>query len=674
MYDFFIDLCGSQERYDTILVDYSQIFKRMKTVSPLFSRLKGLFALLLVVSVIGPSCTPEGVINKTKYNGEKVTYTCDDFKADVENLVGSNSNTADLVVAEYDNSDFDYYYLEPGQWEIKDGMLNFRLSQDFEYEKFLTKGVAVHVIAKYKSLDHLAAIENPSEGEIGMLVVDEEYYNSHKNPFLLYQVPVPADADGRQISLEFSIVKYKKGKIKKEYCNTVEVPLGTATPACCTFQPWENTDLQSVIEMPEVEIPDERYRYRGFTGTLDFIFPMNSTKFDKDLLATAIEKHVRVYDSLGYNVSSISLEGYASLGGKEAFNQKLSQRRAKAVYDQLVKSMRDTSMQIEFAGKGEDWNRLVLLTKTSALTGDEQQQVLNIANGAGTVDEKEAEMRKLKFWDKLVDEVVVNTRHTFVTFNFDYATDKMWVEYYQAQMPVISDELYNIASREMTVSRWKGGDTKKGLKVLDILIGNNKKPNLFAMRSTYHFGANNIKSAISDIEQALLLDKGNLQYALAGLAYKTKFATTYSIEERMDMLNMYNDYVDKYPNNRSLFLNRSVMMDKAGYVSGALKEYDDLLEGQDPTAANLNNRGVAKLRTNRITEAEADFIAALEKDQALAEAYYNLAVIYAMRGLTDKAAQHMRDAVRYDSKLKDGIWSNNAFRVVRESDSFTEFR
>ncbi len=646
----------------------------MRADTLLFLQRKGMSVMVITLAVLIASCTPEGVINKTKYNGEKVTYTCDDFKADVDNLAGSNSTAASLVVAEYDNSDFDYYYLEPGQWEIKDGNLNFRLAQDFEYEKFLTKGTAIHVIAKYKSLDHLAQIENPNSGEIATLVVDEEYYNAHKTPFMLYQIPVPADADGRQITLEFSIVKYKKGKIKKVFCNSVEVPLGIASPACCSFQPWENTDLQSVIEMPEVQIADERYRYRGFTGTLDFIFPMNSTKFDKELLATAIRNHVRVYDSLGYAVTSISLEGYASLGGKETLNQKLSERRAKAVYDDLVASLKDTSIQIEFSGKGEDWERLMLLTKTSALGADEQQLVMNIANGAGGNDEKEAEMRKLPFWTKLVDEVIVNTRHTFVTFNFDYAPSKMWVEYYQAQMPVISDELYNIASRELTVSRWKGGDAKKGLKVLDILIGNNKKPNLFAMRSTYHFGSNDVSSAIADIEQALLLDKDNLQYALAGLAYKTKFATSYAIEERMDMLNMYNDYVDKYPNNRSLFLNRSVMMDKAGYVSGALKEYDNLMEGQDPTAANLNNRGVAKLRTNRITEAEADFVAALEKDPNIGEAYYNLAVIYAMRGLTEKSAQHLRDAVRINKNLKDGVWNNDAFRVVRESDTFNEFR
>ncbi len=85
------------------------------------------------------ACTPEGVINKTKYNGEKITNTCDSFKEEVQAIMDANSNTARLVVAEYDNSDIDYYYLEPGQYEIKDGMLNFRFIGDLEYEKYLTK-------------------------------------------------------------------------------------------------------------------------------------------------------------------------------------------------------------------------------------------------------------------------------------------------------------------------------------------------------------------------------------------------------------------------------------------------------------------------------------------------------------------------------------------------------
>lgn len=623
------------------------------------------------------ACTPEGVINKTKYNGEKITNTCDAFKEEIQGITNANSSTK-LVVAEYDNSDFEYYYLEPGQFEIKDGFLNFRLIGDIEFEKYLTKGIAITIAGTYESVEMLRSMENPQSGDVGMLKVDREYYDANKDPVFMYKMPIDgntADLNGKKIKLTFTVAKYKKGKLKKVFCKSDEVPLGPITPACCDAYPWDQADPQSVISMPEVKIDDENYKYRGFTGTLDLIFPENSVKFDQNLLTTAIQDYIQRYSKAGYKVSSIDLEGWASLGGVEERNQQLSERRANAVYVDLKKSLTDSSLNITASGRGEDWSRLVLLTKASALSTDEQNQVLAIANGAGTNDEKEAQMRTLKFWEKLVDEVIVNTRHTFVTFKFDYAPDKMWVENYPSQMPVISDELVKVANETMTIGAYKtGGDSKKGMRVLDILIGNNKKPNLFAMRSTYQFGMRNVDGAIKDIDEALALDKTNMQYALAALAYKTTYAKNYTSEQRFEMLDMYNDYIVRYPDNKSLYFNRAVMMDKVGYISGALAEYGELLEGNTPTAANLNNRGVAKLKTMRTTEAEADFLAALDKDNKLAVAYYNLALIYAYRGLTDKTVNHLNKAISIDEKLKDGIWKNPAFAIMKDSPKFDTFR
>ncbi len=632
----------------------------------------GAFTLLAFAA-----CTPEGVINKTKYNGEKITNTCDSFKEEIQGIVSANSNSAKLIVAEEDNSDVDYYYLEPGQYEIKDGSLNFRLIGDLEYEKYLTKGIAITIKGSYNSLDHLNSMEKAPNGEIGSLMIDRAYYDANKEPVFMYKMPIAgnaADLNGKQVKLAFTVAKYKKGKLKKVLCNSQEVPLGPIGPACCTFQPWDGADPQSVITMPDVKIDDENYKYRGFTGTLDLIFPENSVKFDQNLLTTAIKDYIKKYTDVGYKATNINLEGWASLGGLESRNQELSERRAKAVYDDLRKTLADSTVEMTSAGRGEDWNRLLLLTKASALNTEEQQAVLNIANGAGTNDEKEAEMRKLTFWKKLVDEVIVNTRHTFVTFKFDYAPNKMWVEYYPSQMPVISDELVRVANETMTVGVYKeGGDSKKGMRVLDILIGNNKKPNLFAMRSTYQFGSNNFQAAIKDIDDALALDQNNMQYALAALAYKTKYANNYTLDQRVDMMNQYNDYVVRYPDNKSLYFNRAVMMDKIGYISGALAEYSELLEGATPSAANLNNRGVAKLKTMRTTEAEADFFAALDKDNNLAVAYYNLALVYAYRGLTSKTVTHLQKALDRDPSLKSRISSNPAFAVMKNNPEFAKF-
>lgn len=651
----------------------------MKNLFPFADGIKAPIFLMGAAAVMAFSaCTPEGVINKTKYNGEKITNTCDSFKEEIQSIISANSNTAKLVVAEEDNSDIDYYYLEPAQYEIKDEVLNFRLAGDLEYEKYLTKGVAITVKASYSSLDHLNSMEKSPSGEAGALKVDRVYYDANKEPVFMYKMPLAVsekDLSGKQIKLSFTVEKYnKKGTKKKVLCNSQEVPLGPVSPACCTFQPWDGANPESVIALPDVKINDENYKYRGFTGTLDLIFPENSVKFDQNLLTTAIKDYIKKYTDVGYKVTSINLEGWASLGGKEDKNQELSERRAKAVYDDLKKSLADSTIEVTSAGRGEDWNRLTLLTKASALNGEEQQAVLNIANGAGTNDEKEAEMRKLAFWKKLVDEVIVNTRHTFATFKFDYAPDKMWVEYYPSQMPVISDELVRVANETMTVGAYKeGGDLKKGMRVLDILIGNNKKPNLFAMRSTYQFGGGNFQAAIKDIDDALALDNNNMQYALAALAYKTKYANNYTLDQRMEMMDQYNDYAVRYPDNKSLYFNRAVMMDKIGFISGALAEYDELLDGSTPSAANLNNRGVAKLKTMRTTEAEADFLAALDKDNTLAPAYFNLALIYAYRGLSSKTVEHLQKAIDRDATLKGRIASNPAFSVMKGNPEFQKF-
>ncbi len=652
-----------------------------KTVTNLMGSVPAYLIFPVMLALLFTACTPEGVINKTKYQGEKITNTCEQFQEEVDALISANSNTAQLVVAEYDNSDLGYYYLEPGQFEIKDGMLNWRFAGDLEYDKYLHKGVAVIVTADYESLDHLKGMEKTNSGQIGSLTIDRDYYEANKEPFFKYSMPITGNEkaiEGKQIKLKFTVLRYKKnGDVKKVFCDSDENPIGPVTPPAVTFQPWDKANPTSVISLPEVDIEDEKYRYRGFTGTLDLIFPENSVKYDEEKLSMAIQDYIKKYQGLGYQVSNINLEGWASLGGDEARNQTLSERRAKAVYEDLVAALADSTIEISYAGRGEDWNRLVLLTKASALNGQQQGEVLGVANGAGTNDEKEAEMRKLEFWETLVEEVIVNTRHTFVTFKFDYQPDKMYVEYYPSQMPVISDELVRIASESMVIGAYgtnNGQSEKGGQKTLDILIGNNKKANLFAMRSTYMFAQDNVMGAIDDIDEALSLNGSNMQYAMASLAYKTKYASTYSLEQRLKMMDQYNDYAVRYPDNAGLMFNRAVMMDKIGFISGALTEYDELLEGADPSAANMNNRGVAKLKTMRVTEAEADFLAAIDKDASIAEPYFNLSLIYAYRGFSGKSAEYLGMAVDRDASYKEGIFTNPAFRVVKESSKFDRFR
>lgn len=633
---------------------------------------------LLTVSYLLSGCGPEGLINKTKYNGKKVTNTCKNFETEAKAMLASNMGQTTLRVSEYDNSQFDYFYLEPGQYEIKGDTLYFRMIGDMEYGKYLTKGVAVHVTAEYSSQEHLKNIESEPQGQLGMLVIDESYYKANNTPFFLYKIPVGKKLDGRQVILKFSIVQYKKGKVAKVFCNTVEVPLGPMEPNCCTDQPWEQVNTGSLVILPDINIKDENYRYKGFQGTLDLIFPMSSTKFNENELTDVITNYLAKYEAEGFKANTINIEGYASQGGTEEFNQKLSEARSLAVFNDLTKKMpkeKAETIKIEYSGKGEDWERFDLLTKTAVMTDEERKQVLTISASSATKDEKEAELRKLPHWDKLVKEVLENCRHTFITFTFDYQPDKMYTEMYPSKMPVISPELYNVATKKMTIGKYiKGTDAQKGLRVLNMLIPNNEKANLFAMRCTYLFGINDIASAIKDIEKAQSLDKNNQDYAMASLAFKTKFASNYSLDERMKMLDAYNDYAIKYPNNKGLYFNRAVMMEKVGFISGALAEYSNLITESSKTATGLNNRGVAELKTNRFAEAEADFKEAISLDPSQAEPYFNLALIYAYKGLPDKCVENLDKAIEINPKYKDDVMTNPVFSVMRDNPKFSKYK
>ncbi len=183
------------------------------------------------------------------------------------------------------------------------------------------------------------------------------------------------------------------------------------------------------------------------------------------------------------------------------------------------------------------------------------------------------------------------------------------------------------------------------------------------MRSTYYFGNNDVTNAIKDIESAIALDKTNNQFALTALAYKTKVSSSYELNDRMALLEQYNEYMGSNPGDKALMMNRAVMMDKVGFISGALAEYENLMKGEESASA-FNNRGVAKLKTNRFTEAEMDFMEAIQKDPKLAEPNFNLALIYAYRGLPSKAMASLDKAIQLNPKMKALIPSNPVFNVM----------
>ncbi|MEM7370359.1 MAG: OmpA family protein [Bacteroidota bacterium] len=635
-------------------------------------------ALGVVLSVLA-SCKPDGFINKVKYRGEKYVNTCETFTNEVNRLVQNNNDASKLQVSEYDNSDFDYFYLEPGQFEIVGDTLMFRLDQDLAYAHYLDKGVAVHVNASYQSPENLAAGQG---GDLGTLIITRDYYIQNYKPFFLYKIPLAGkQVEGKQISLSFAIAQYdKNGKLKKYFCETDATPIGTAQPACCNAANWQSTLLQSVIAVPPISADQEDFVYKGFTGTIDVMFQESSSalKDDSTFSVDIIQTHIEKYKGKAYNVNYLDLTGYASPGGKEAYNQKLSQRRADALKEGL-KALNGhiEGLELNAVGKGEDWDRVKLLTKVSSLSPQQKEETLIICNDESlTNDQKEALLRKVAFWDVLVEEVLIKARHTFAFMDFEYGGNLPELPRYTERHPITSQSLEDVAATIISAKPYtEGMNVDEGFTTVDEILREKASPNLYAVRATYHLANDDIQKAISDLETAgRFRDQNASKYTQAVQGYQVLFADNYTADEKKSMLQNMDKLAKDNPGDRTIFFNRAVLMDKVGNVGGALAEYDALLNGYEPTPVQLNNRGVARLKANRVSEAEADFMAATQAEPNLSEAWFNLAATAAYKGFTRKTLEYLDKAVAIKSDYKDMIFNNPVFSVISEDPRFDKYR
>ncbi|RMG67463.1 MAG: hypothetical protein D6722_13115 [Bacteroidetes bacterium] len=637
------------------------------------------FALVILAL---SACKPDGFINKVKYDGEKYINTCETFTNAVNQLSERNSGSNILRVSQYDNSDFTYFYLEEGQFEIKGDTLYFRLVKDLEYPQYLAKGVAVHVNATYQALPNLQGLSSPASGDLGTLVVDEAYYLANRRPFFMYKIPLGGQQlEGKQVSLSFAIAKYdKKGALKNYYCETNTQPIGVVQPACCGAQPWQPTALQTIVDMPALEVAPERFLYEGFTGTVDVMFDEASADVDDDstFSVDAIQMFVDKYKKADYLPTYLSMTGYASPGGRESFNQTLSEKRAETVKAALEALNEEiANLEVTAVGKGEDWARVRLLTLVSSLNEDQQAEVLAIVDDTAlTNDEKEAKLRKVDFWDTLVEEVLIKARHTFTFMDFDYEGAVKTLKRYTERLPLTSKQLETLATEPIEAKPYSEGmNPAAGLAHLDSILTQTATPNLYAMRATYYLAQNDVTNAISDLEKASRFRDGKAgAYNMAITGYKVLFADSYTFEEKKALYEELNQATAQDQTNRPLFFNRAIVMERLGLTSKALTEYQNLLEGYEATAAQLNNRGVARMKAYRITEAMADFNAALASDAELAEAYFNLAVASAYQGLTRQTLEYLDKAVARNTDYKGMIFNNPAFSVMSEDPRFDKYR
>ncbi len=648
-------------------------------LSPL-SRLLCSAALGLFVIAFS-SCRPDGFINKVKYDGEKYVNTCTTFKEDVEKLIAKNSDPLILKVAQYDNTDFRYFYLEPGQFEQVGDTLIFRLDKDLEYKTYIAKRVAVHINASVEAGPNMERFDGNSTEELGTLVIDEAYLEENSLPYFSYKFPLHGKTiAGKQILLSFAIAKYdKNGEVKEYFCQTDANPIGTAKPSCCTAKRWENSRLQSIVDLPEIETKEENFKYESFTGTLDVQFEESSADLEDDSTfdASLIQYYVDKYKNYEFNLQRVDLTGYASPGGRENYNQGLSTKRANSLQSGLQILNKDMKeLEVTALGKGEDWERVKLLTRVSSLNKEEQEEVLEICNNAElSNDEKEAQLRRVDFWETLVEEVLIKARHTFAIMDFDYKGQVPTLKRYVQRHPVASSRTEEVAQKVFNLKPVdQAEDMEDEFDELEEVLRETASPNLYALRATYHVAKQDYEAAVADLEKASRF-RGNssemFQPTIAG--YKVLFANDMEFDEKVDLYENLKLMISNNSKQASLSNNLSIMMDKVGYLSGALDNYEKM-DSENAGARYLNNRAVSKMKANMITEAEVDLLAALKLEPSNGPVLFNLACLNAYEGNTIATIDYLDKAIAVNPDYRDMIFNNPVFSVLSETPRFDKYR
>lgn len=121
------------------------------------------------------------------------------------------------------------------------------------------------------------------------------------------------------------------------------------------------------------------------------------------------------------SLNGITINSYASPDGELRLNQNLTKRRSESTYSYLTREMRrlDVSFKEEDLFKKqaleEDWDGLKRLVSASDLP--DKSQALSIITSARSVEDKEAELRKLDSWETILDEIMPKLRRSDMILN-----------------------------------------------------------------------------------------------------------------------------------------------------------------------------------------------------------------------------------------------------------------
>lgn len=595
------------------------------------------------------ACQPKIITQLPKVEVQD-SFTCQDFQQLLRNVVKSNQSTF-FAPSKYDNSSFPYLIIEPGQYMIQNDSLFFRLHKDINYEEILDNGNSV--------LAQLYEDKTPDASFlIGTTTLTKSYYQQHRNPYFAYKFALDGhEIQGKQLTLLFSHVD------SSLHFNNTPCEVSTSIQlACCNGEAWKDVDLKLSIALPKLEIAAQTYHYAGFTGVLDITFDNNSSAIqNSQMMLDRVQNQINRFKGLDYKIEQISISGYASINGDSLSNQQLSASRAEALYKGLV--VQNPNANITYEGKGEDWKLTKKLLAELEMDDKQKQKVRNILTSSNSDDEKEQALISLNLGGTFWEDILAPTRHTIALLEFSYQGKAASLTAYPDSLPLESSVLEEAALWQIGIAPYEeGANVERQLEAVSVLLSEKPSAELYAIRASYLIAINEYEKALQAIKKAEELE--GTKWRLFKWAFMLNAFDKLSTLDQ-NALTQELKKATQENNSTQALAYMAVLQTKLGNITEALDNWQKLKTIRSLDAEELNNIAILLIQTQQLHSAEDHWQAARLKDPNLAEAQYNLAVLWAYRGFTEKAAKYIHGALELQNEWLIDLKNNPAFEYVQ---------
>lgn len=180
--------------------------------------------------------------------------------------------------------------------------------------------------------------------------------------------------------------------------------------------------LQSDLNFAENMVPMAN-NYKKVTTTetsVDIVYKINDSKVSK-VAVTGLDGFKENVDETGKNdraTQHITVKGYASPDGPEAFNDKLSKARSESGKEAVAKLLQDSGLEVDAAAYGEDWDGLKELVENSDI--QDKNLILQVLSLYSSSAQRESEIKNMaSVFEELKSDVLPKLRRSKVVNSTD---------------------------------------------------------------------------------------------------------------------------------------------------------------------------------------------------------------------------------------------------------------